>query len=244
MNAASARTCQAVREDRITHVLIIKNASAEGPGTIEDHLRASNVPFTIVDLERGETLPAVDAFSHLVIMGGPMAVYERDRIPYLEREARFIGKAVKEQRHILGVCLGSQLLAHVLGARVYPGGTKEIGWYDVSLSDEGMLDPCMKELAAHDRNVAQVFQWHGDTFDLPQGAVRLASSAVYPNQAFRHADRVYALQFHIEVSPAIVSRWLKHEQGLDLPLIDARSHALYPEYRECARGFYRAFFGA
>jgi GMP synthase-like glutamine amidotransferase len=226
------------------HVLVIKNASAEGPGTIEDHLRASNAPLTVVDLERGEQLPAAEAFTHLVVMGGPMAVYERDRIPYLESEVRFITEAVNKQKHILGVCLGSQLLAHVLGARVYPGGTKEIGWYDVPLSDEGMRDPCMSELAVHGRKVAQVFQWHGDTFDLPNGAVRLASSDAYPNQAFRHGDRVYALQFHIEVSPSIVSGWLKHEQGLDLPLIDARSHALYPAYRERARGFYRAFFGA
>jgi GMP synthase-like glutamine amidotransferase len=225
------------------NVLILKNASAEGPGTIEDHLRTSNVPFTIVDLEQGEPLAAVEAFSHLVVLGGPMAVYERDRIPYLESEIRFLERAVNEQKHILGVCLGSQLLAHVLGARVYPGGTREIGWYDVSLSDEGMRDPCMRELAVNGRKVAQVFQWHGDTFDLPQDAVRLASSAVYPNQAFRHGDRVYALQFHIEASPAVVSRWLKHEQGIDLPLIDARSHDLYPAYRERARGFYRAFFG-
>jgi GMP synthase-like glutamine amidotransferase len=226
------------------HVLVIKNASAEGPGTIADHLHEAHVPVTIVDLARGGRLPAVEASSHLVVMGGPMAVYERDRTPYLEDEIRFLEKAIKARKHILGICLGSQLLAHVLGARVYSGGTREIGWYDVTLSDEGMRDPCMSTLAVPERKTAQVFQWHGDTFDLPQDAVRLASSEVYPNQAFRHADRVYALQFHIEVSPPIVSSWLKHEHGLDLPLIDARSHALYPAYRARARRFYCAFFGA
>jgi GMP synthase-like glutamine amidotransferase len=136
------------------------------------------------------------------------------------------------------------MLAHVLGARVYPGGAKEIGWYAVDLTDEGMKDPCMSELAVEGMGSAQVFQWHGDTFDLPSGADRLASSELYPNQAFRYRDRVYALQFHIEVTPGIVGGWLRNEKGIDFPLIDKRSQEIYGPYRERAGGFYRRFFGA
>ena len=224
-------------------VLIVKNVTAEGPGTIEDHLRATNIPFSLIDLEQGQAFPDLQAYSHLVIMGGPMAVYEMDRTPYLRDEARFIEKAVNANKHVLGVCLGAQMLAHVLGARVYPGRTKEIGWYEVTLTEEGMHDPCMAALAVPGRRAAQVFQWHGDTFDLPAGAVQLASSELCLNQAFRYREQVYALQFHIEITPGIVHGWLKNEKGIDLPLIDKRSQEVYGSYLARAGGFYRRFFG-
>lgn len=226
------------------NVLIVKNVTSEGPGTIEDHLHIGKIPCTTIDLEQGQPLPDIPSYSHVVIMGGPMAVYEMDRTPYLKDEVLFIKKAVQAGKSVLGVCLGAQMLAHVLGARVYPGGAKEIGWYDVTLTEEGMRDGCMAGLAADGGKTAQVFQWHGDTFDLPQGAVRLASSALYPNQAFRYGDHVYALQFHIEVTPGIVGGWLKNEKGVDFPLIDKRSQAIYGPYRKRAEGFYHAFFGA
>jgi GMP synthase-like glutamine amidotransferase len=130
----------------------------------------------------------------------------------------------------------------VLGARVYAGGQQEIGWYEVELSDAAMQDSVMARLAMQGRQTAEVFQWHGDTFDLPDGAVRLASSGLYQNQAFRYSDRVYALQFHIEVTPSIVSAWLEHEKGIDLPSIAAHSDRIYPAYRLRAQGFYSAFF--
>lgn len=223
-------------------VLIIKNITVEGPGTIEEHLRAENVPYTLIDLERSDPLPAEPSCSHLVILGGPMAVYEREKTPYLRDEARLIDKAVTAGIPVLGICLGSQLLAHVLGAQVYPGGTQEVGWGEVTLTDEGMGDRCIKHLSVAGRSIAQVFQWHGDTFDLPSGAVRLASSALYPNQAFRYGANVYALQFHIEVTPDIVHGWLRNEKGVDLPLVDQRSKDIYGPYRERARRFYQAFF--
>ena len=224
-------------------VLIIKNATAEGPGTIGDHLHAAGVPVTVVDLERGQPLPADASCSHLVILGGPMAVYEMDRTPYLRDEMLLIERSLAAGRSILGVCLGAQFLAHVLGGRVYPGGTKEVGWSEVTLTDEGMVDRCVGELAVAGTRQAPVFQWHGDTFDLPVGAERLASSALYPNQAFRYGSTVYALQFHIEVTPSIVHGWLRNEQGMDLPLMDLRSQELYGTYRKRAGAFYRAFFG-
>ena len=224
------------------NVLIIKNIDSEGPGTIEEHLRAEKLPYSIVHLERGETAPHLSAFTHQLIMGGPMAVYEMEQYPFLKDEAFLIESAIKANKHVLGVCLGAQMVAHTLGARVYPGGKKEMGWYEVALTEEGKQDPCMSQIAYDGKHAAWVFQWHGDTFDLPVGAVRMASSDIYPNQAFRYADRVYALQFHIEVTPSIVFNWLKDEKGVDVNSMDAESNKIYHPYRVRAMNFYRRFF--
>jgi len=175
-------------------------------------------------------------------MGGPMAVYEMEQHPFLKQEAKLLRDAVSSNKAVLGVCLGAQMLAHVLGARVYPGGAKEIGWSRVTLTPEGIKDPLMSALAIDGTNIAEVFQWHGDTFDLPEGAVRLASSDLFPNQAFCYSDRVYALQFHIEVTPVIVLDWLKDEESVDAARLDAESRRIYDPYRARAIGFYRAFF--
>jgi len=225
-------------------VLIVKNVTAEGPGTLEEHLRAANRPMTLIDLERGDPLPAEPSCSHLIILGGPMAVYEMDQVPYLRKETKLIEQGLKAGIPVLGVCLGSQLLAHVLGAPVYRGGTQEIGWDEVALTDEGVQDRCMRHLAIDGSRTAQVFQWHGDTFDLPAGGVRLASSAAYPNQAFRYGSSAYALQFHIEVTPDIVRGWLGNVPGIDLPGIDRHSREIYGPYRDRARGFYQSFFSS
>jgi GMP synthase (glutamine-hydrolysing) len=224
------------------NVLILKNIMSEGPGTIEEYLRSCGHPYIIVELHRGDPLPDLGAFSHVVVMGGPMAVYEMDKHPFLKSEAELLRAAVSANKHVLGVCLGAQMLAHVLGARVYPGGAKEIGWYRVTVTPEGMKDRVMAMLALEGMNAAEVFQWHGDTFDLPEGAVRLASSDLFPNQAFRYSDRVYALQFHIEVTPVIVLDWLKDDKAIDVVRLDAESRRMYGAYRDRATGFYRNFF--
>jgi GMP synthase (glutamine-hydrolysing) len=224
------------------HVLIVKNISGEGPGTIEDHLRRKLIPYSLIDLSIGDVVPQIDAFTHLVILGGPMAVYEMHEFPYLVGEAELIHAAISANKHIMGVCLGAQMLAHVLGARVYPAPCKEIGWYEVTLSEEGMSDPLLSSLALSDRPVAQVFQWHGDTFDLPEGSLRLSSSDLCANQAFRYGDRVYGLQFHIEVTPAIVRDWLVHEQGIDHASVSLDSERLFDSYLQRATKFYGLFF--
>jgi GMP synthase (glutamine-hydrolysing) len=224
------------------NILIVKNIISEGPGTIEEYLSAEKLPYSIIDLKKGEDAPHISTFTHLVIMGGPMAVYEMEQYPFLKDEALLIKRAVKGNKHVLGVCLGAQMVAHALGARVYAGEQKEIGWYEVVLTDEGMRDPCVSQLAYGGKKSAQVFQWHGDTFDLPAGAVRLASSGLYPNQAFRYSDRVYALQFHIEVTPIIVLDWLKNEKWIDLNKVNVESTKIYDPYRVRAMNFYKGFF--
>ncbi len=134
----------------------------------------------------------------LVVMGGPMSVYDHSRLPHLVREMRLIESALALQRPVLGVCLGSQLLAHVLGAGVYPGQHKEIGWHEITLSPTAKQDPTWA--TAPDKFVG--FHWHGDVFDLPSGAVALASSNLTACQAFRFGLSTYAVLFHLEVTAA------------------------------------------
>ncbi len=223
------------------NILIIKNAGHEGPGTIEDYIRIINVQYHIVDLSKGESLPEPQGFSHIIIMGGPMAVYEMERYPFLKQEALFIRKAIDSRKYMLGICLGAQMIAHALGARVYQGTEKEIGWYSVRLTEEGGKDAVISELATDGCN-AIVFQWHGDTFELPVGAVRLAASDLYPNQAFKYSDRIYALQFHIEVTPGILRDWFSNENGICIKGVSSDTDSIFVQYHKKAFGFYRKFF--
>ena len=155
----------------------------------------------------------------LVVLGGPIGVYETDAYPYLETELQLIRDRIARNRPVLGICLGCQLIARALGADVYPGGTKEIGWAPLEIHGDvegNVLAPM--------QDAAEVLHWHGDTFDLPTGATRLASSPVYPNQAFSYRDNVLALQFHLEVEPEDMESWYlghAHEiasvEGLTIP---------------------------
>lgn len=227
-------------------VLIIKNIETEGPGTIEDFLRKEKMPFTIVELGSGETPPALEKFTTLIVLGGPMGVYEMDRYPHLMTASRIIREALNREIKVLGVCLGSQMLAHCLGAEVYPGPQKEIGWFHIELTGDGLKDPLMRRLAMHPRvgdfwRRFKVFHWHGDTFDLPAGSVRLAGSHLYENQAFRFGKNAYGFQFHIEVTMEMITDWFK-----DLPDVKKmieETEQIYDEYRGRAMHFYKAFFG-
>ncbi|MDA8169221.1 MAG: gamma-glutamyl-gamma-aminobutyrate hydrolase family protein [Nitrospiraceae bacterium] len=224
-------------------VLVLKNTPLEGPGTIEDYLRNGAVPVETVELSKRQKVPDTGGFSHLLMMGGPMAVYEMEKFAFLYAGAELLRDFIRRGKPVLGVCLGAQMLAHVLGAKVYPGGKNETGWYDVNMTPEGMEDAVFKALSVNGAPRAEVFQWHGDTFDLPEGAVRLASSETYPNQAFRWGKNVYALQFHIEVTPAIIAEWFKDEKDLiETRKIFNRSVEVYPAYAKRAEAFYREFF--
>ncbi len=189
--------------------LMIRNTPLEGPDLFADVLRGEGIAFRIV--EGGESpLPpdlvagaeaadgggAVDDLGGLVILGGPMGVYEEDRYPSLGAERRVARLAVARGMPVLGICLGAQLLASAFGARVYPGPRKEIGWEPLVLTDAGLTDPALGPLA----KTPVVFHLHGDTFDLPEGAVHLARTAGYAVQAFRVGTRAYGLQFHLEFS--------------------------------------------
>lgn len=139
----------------------------------------------------------------LVVLGGPIGVYEEDRYPFLKSEIYAIEQRLKTAKPVLGICLGAQLMARTLGAKVHPAGFKEIGWAGISLSAGGRASPLAK-LAPGTR----VLHWHGDTFDLPSGATHLASTPRTPNQAFAVGRHALALQFHLEVTANGLERWL------------------------------------
>ena len=183
-------------------VLVLQHIACEPPGVFEDVLRDRGVELHRVELDESEPLPDWRPFDAIVAMGGPMSANDDASLPWLTEEKRTIGEAVSAGKPFWGVCLGVQLLAASLGARVYPGPAPEVGLLPVELTDEGLADPVFGDL---ERGLVTL-QWHGDTFDLPDGAVRLASSPAYANQAFRF-ERAYGVQFHLEVSAEMAREW-------------------------------------
>lgn len=147
--------------------------------------------------------PPIERADLLIVLGGPVGVYETDRYPFLVRELEILERRLAKNRPTLGICLGAQLMAGALGARVFPGATKEIGWGTVEVTRDGHKS-CLRSLAQG----GAVLHWHGDTFDLPAGALRLASTPAYENQAFRFGANALAMQFHLEVVPARFEHWL------------------------------------
>jgi len=185
--------------------LILRNVSLETAGSLESYLAEAGLECRYFDLfrETPQQLPLQEAAA-LVVMGGPMGVHEVEQYPFLAAEVRWIQQAVAQQLPMLGICLGSQLLAKAMGARVYPNGVKEIGWYPLHILPAAASD----SLFADCQNTETVFQWHGDTFDLPTGAVLLAQSGQCKHQAFRVGSFAWGFQFHIEMTPDMVDLWL------------------------------------
>ncbi len=182
--------------------LVLQHIACEPPGAYEDVLDDRGIELARVELDEGELLPDWREFDAIVAMGGPMSAVDDAAFPWISDEKRLIAEAVAAGTPYWGVCLGVQLLAASLGARVFPGPAPEVGILPVSLTAAGRSDPVFAGLPE------EVFtlQWHGDTFDLPDGAARLAGSPAYPNQAFR-VRRAYGVQFHLEVSPQMAREW-------------------------------------
>jgi GMP synthase (glutamine-hydrolysing) len=184
-------------------LLVLQHIACEPPAAYEDELPAWGVALDRVMVEEGDPLPDWRRYAGIVAMGGPMGAYEDDRFPWLVAERRFIADAVSAGTPYWGVCLGAQLLAASLGARVYPGqGGPEVGVLPVFATADAATDPVGAKLPPSFR----ALQWHGDTFDLPEGAARLARSDAYEQQAFV-INRAYGLQFHLEVDAALGTEW-------------------------------------
>ncbi|MDD5595234.1 MAG: type 1 glutamine amidotransferase [Candidatus Omnitrophica bacterium] len=188
-------------------IIILKHIEIEGPGSIEEFFRNTVWPLKTIDLWLGKDLPEkFDNIAAVISLGGPMNVYEEERYPFLKSENDFLQRAIKEEIPILGICLGAQLLAKACKAKVKKLGQKEIGWYEINLTSEGKNDLLFEGLSCD----LEAFQWHEDTFERPTGSIFLAESAICANQAFRFGSNAYGLQFHVEVTPAMIETWMNH----------------------------------
>lgn len=182
-------------------IRFLQHVPFEGPAGIGDWAARKGHPVGITSLFQHEALPDQGEFDWLVVMGGPMGVGDEAGYPWMKGEKDFISESIAAGKGVIGICLGAQLIAEVLGARVYPNAYKEIGWLPIELTDQGRAwDPC-----AFLPHRCEVFHWHGDTFDLPDGAIHLARSRGCEHQAFVWGDRVLGLQFHLESTPTGVA---------------------------------------
>ncbi|OGJ91645.1 MAG: hypothetical protein A2487_00275 [Candidatus Raymondbacteria bacterium RifOxyC12_full_50_8] len=185
----------------------LQHVPFEGPAPIIIWAREHRYPVTYTRLFKKEPLPPLAAFDALVIMGGPMSVHDENQYPWLLKEKHFIEKAITRGKRLFGICLGAQLIAHVLGARVRKNSHREIGWYPVRLTQKA------QEVSLIFHDIPQIFpalHWHGETFDIPQGSLYIGRTTACRNQGFIYNDRVIAFQFHIEATPKGIAALIKN----------------------------------
>jgi GMP synthase-like glutamine amidotransferase len=226
------------------NALVLQHIACEPPGVFEDVLIERGARIHRVELDEGEPLPDWRGFDLIVAMGGPMSVNDEAEHPWLVAEKRLIREAVQAGVGFWGACLGVQLLASSLGARVYAGELPEVGVMPVTLTKDGLDDPVMGGLPQE----LLTLQWHGDTFDLPGGAVLLAGSPDYPHQAFRYGRAAYGVQFHVEVTGEMAREWAQvpeYVQALEQTLGPGSADGLFAEFdrsAETMQGHARTMF--
>lgn len=188
---------------------VLQHVNFEDIGVISSWAENNNSPVTYTRLYEKEKFPDLDNFDSLIILGGPMGVYQEEKFPWLKNEKKFILNSIKAGKKVLGICLGSQLIAEVLDAKVYSNTEKEIGWFPITLSENAQGLSLFKN---QNKNL-EVFHWHGDTFTLPAGTLHLASSSICTNQAFLYQNNVLALQFHFEATKESIIKMLENEDS-------------------------------
>ena len=219
-------------------VIILQHVSNENAGTILDHLIAKHTPYRVLCLYEKEcVLPGIGSIKSVISLGGPMNVYEEDKYPFLKQEDTFIKNIVQNEIPFLGICLGAQLLAKALNARVYKANKPEIGWSDVVLTEKAKQDALLGHVSDEKLHV---LQWHEDTFDLPEGATHLASSADVYNQAYCTKGLFYGFQFHIEVNRSMLTEWFRNNP--DLSQILSTYNAYSKKLNQTADQLYSRFF--
>lgn len=186
----------------------LQHAEHEDLGCIAPWLVANGHSTTCTRLQHGQPLPADDDFDWLIVLGGPMNIYQTEEYPWLIAEKQFIGRALADQKRVLGICLGAQLIADVLGASTVKNPDNELGWHSLALSAEG----CESAALLGFPETFDAFHWHGDTFAIPEGCETLMHSVACANQAFACGSRVVGIQFHLEVTAANVRDWFAVEQ--------------------------------
>ena len=176
---------------------VLQHVDYEGLGCIENWIHEHNHLLSYTKFYESFSIPDIDTIDGLIVMGGPMSVYEEDLFPWLKEEKHFIKAAIEKGKIVLGICLGSQLIAEVLGARVYPNKQKEIGWFPVKKTKAGQQHSILKGI---EPNEFTVFHWHGDTYDLPPASEHLFFTDICQHQAFIFDNKVLGIQFHFEVT--------------------------------------------
>jgi GMP synthase-like glutamine amidotransferase len=184
----------------------LQHVPFEGLAAIATYMDANGHEVSRSRLYCNESLPPLQGLDWLIIMGGPMSIHDGEEFPWLIEEKRFIREAIESGKLVLGICLGAQLIADALGAEVYYSGHREIGWFPVSRAPEAATTWLGRAFPEQ----AEVFHWHGDTFDIPEGAVRLAESTACANQGFLYGNRALALQFHLETTPLSASALIEN----------------------------------
>ena len=184
------------------NLCVLQHAAFEGPGEIAAWAELRGHPVSVRHLYRGDALPSPDTFDLLVVMGGEMNIYQYRDWPWLKPESEFIRSALEQGKRVVGICLGAQLIADALGARVVQNAEHELGWLPINWTDEARA--IFPDLPAS----GSVLHWHGDTFGLPEGATRLAASEGCPEQGFVIKNKCLALQFHMEVDPSLVKEYV------------------------------------
>jgi len=196
-------------------VLVFQHVPFEPLGTLDPLLKESGFRIRYINFGREpDSRPTLDGYEALIILGGPMNSDQIDSYPNLITEVEIIREAVNRDMSVLGICLGAQLLAKALGGAVSRNEVREIGWYDVEMTEAGLSDPVLSTFAP----TQEVFQWHEDGITLPPGADLLASSPASPVQAFRFGEHAYGFQFHLEANGPLIDRWLSvpaHRQALE-----------------------------
>ncbi len=232
----------------MSRILVFQHVAAEPLGTLDNLIRRRGHRVKFVNFERQpEAIPNLDRYRGLVVLGGPMNVEEQAQRPHLRTELRVIEQALRQNKPVLGICLGAQLLAHALGADVRRHERPEIGWYDLETTAAARADPVLAGLGER----GPVFEWHSCSFAIPHGAQHLARTATCENQAFRHGENAYGFQFHLEMNHALIERWLNLPQyrdeldaaGLEHDAEDIRAHtaARIGAMQQCAESVFNGF---
>jgi GMP synthase (glutamine-hydrolysing) len=207
-------------------VLALQHVWDDPPGYLEAVLHEHAIDCDIIEVEK-EAIPDLTAYQAVIILGGPQHVYADEQYPYMAREKTLLRQAVAAEIPLLGICLGGQLLASALGAGVRQHHLSEVGFFEIPLTEAGRQDPLFAGLPGYQL----AFHWHGDVFDLPTGALHLASNENAPNQAFRYGKHAYGLQFHIELNQDLINTWL-HYPAFACEIRETLNEANAPERLE------------
>ena len=227
-------------------VLALQHVWDDPVGYLGELLQEYGIAYDVVHVET-EALPDPAAYRAILVFGGFQHANDDETYPYFVQEKRWLRKAIEQEIPFLGICLGGQLLAHVLGGSVKRHTMTEIGFFTVQLTREGKTDPLYEGLPGYQ----EVFQWHEDVFDIPPGAVRLATHHNAENQAFRYSRCAYGLQYHIELTPAMLDLWIHHPEfsteimktlGEDgYHELEREQSTRYPTYRQHSQILFRNF---